>query len=119
MWKPLTFLEERIGKSRQSSPERLRSGWSAQLSSSDPRTARRGIDEIGPVGIVRGHMRDSAYANNLIESDHRSINRRLRALQGPRSAPTARRLLQRIEAVHMIRKSKVFAALVQTELDRR
>src|SRR5262245_34851226 len=33
------FLEEGIGESRQPSAVRLRSGWSAQLSSSDLRTA--------------------------------------------------------------------------------
>jgi len=46
-------------------------------------------------------------ANNRIESDHRSIKRRLRAMQGPRSAPTARRIIQGNEAVHMIRKGQV------------
>src|SRR6516164_8548397 len=38
------FLEEGIGESRQPSAQRIGSGWSAQLSSSDPRTARRGSD---------------------------------------------------------------------------
>jgi transposase-like protein len=36
-----------------------------------------------------------------------SIKRRLRAMQGPRSTPTARRLIQGIEAVHMIRKGQI------------
>jgi transposase-like protein len=51
--------------------------------------------------------RTRPYANNRIESDHRFIKRRLRSMQGPRSAPTARRLIQAIEAVHMIRKGQV------------
>ena len=51
--------------------------------------------------------RTRPYANNRIESDHRFIKRRLRAMQGPRSTPTARRLVQAIEAVHMIRKGQV------------
>ena len=51
--------------------------------------------------------RTRPYTNNRIESDHRAIKRRLRAMQGPRSALTARRLLQGIEAVHMIRKGQV------------
>ena len=38
---------------------------------------------------------------------HRSVKRRLRAMQEPRSTPTPRRLLQGIEAVHMIRKGQV------------
>jgi transposase-like protein len=48
--------------------------------------------------------RTRPYANNRIESDHRSVKRRLRAMQGPRSAAPARRSIQGIEAVHMIRK---------------
>ena len=52
-------------------------------------------------------QRTRRYANNRIESDHRSIKRRLRAMQGPRSPGTARRLIQAIEAVHMIRKGQV------------
>jgi transposase-like protein len=51
--------------------------------------------------------RTRPYANNRIESDHRSIKRRLRAMQGPRSARTARRLIQGIEAANMIRKGQV------------
>ena len=51
--------------------------------------------------------RTRVYANNRIESDHRSIKRRLRAMHGPRSVPTARRVIQGIEAVHMIRKGQV------------
>jgi len=52
-------------------------------------------------------QRTRRYANNRIESDHRSIKRRLRAMQGPRSPDTVRRLIQSIEAVHMIRKGQV------------
>jgi len=51
--------------------------------------------------------RTRPYANNRIESDHRSVKRRLRAMQGPRSTPTARWLIQGIEAVHIIRKGQV------------
>src|SRR6516165_9506705 len=39
-----TFLEEGIGESRQPSAHLISSRWSAHLSSSDPRTARRGSD---------------------------------------------------------------------------
>ena len=52
-------------------------------------------------------QRTRRYANNRIESDHRSIKRRLRAMQGLRSPGTARRLIQSDEAVHMIRKVQV------------
>ena len=67
------------------------------------------IRELQREGLIRQSCRHRTrpYANNRIESDHRSVKRRLRAMQGPRSAPTARRLLQGIEAVHMIRKGQV------------
>ena len=67
------------------------------------------IRELQGVGLMHRSCRHRTrrYANNRIESDHRSVKRRLRALQGPRSTPTARRLLQGIEAVHMIRKGQV------------
>jgi transposase, IS6 family len=67
------------------------------------------IRELQKEGLLHQccRHRTRPYANNRIESDHRFIKRRLRAMQGPRSAPTARRLIQAIEAVHMIRKGQV------------
>ena len=67
------------------------------------------IRELQGEGRMQGSCRQRTrrYANNRIESDHRSIKRRLRAMQGPRSPGTARRLIQAIEAVHMIRKGQV------------
>ena len=67
------------------------------------------VRELQGEGLMhrRCRHRTRAYANNRIESDHRSIKRRLRAMHGPRSAPTARRVIQGIEAVHMIRKGQV------------
>src|SRR5439155_2611925 len=50
------------------------------------------------------------YANNRIESDHRHIKRRLRAMQGPRTMSTAHRVIQGIEAVHMIRKAQLLGS---------
>jgi transposase-like protein len=50
--------------------------------------------------------RTRRYANNRIESDHRSI-KRLRAIEGPLTILTARTLIQSLEAVHMIRKGQV------------
>ena len=43
-------------------------------------------------------------ANNRIESDHRHIKRRLRAMQGPKTTTTASVVIAGIEAVQMIRK---------------
>ena len=54
---------------------------------------------------LRCQRRTKRYANNRIESDHRHVKRRLRAMQGPRTIATAHRVIQGIEAVHMIRKA--------------
>ena len=67
------------------------------------------IRELQAEGLMHHSCRHRTrpYANNRVESDHRSVKRRLRAMQGPRSAATARRSIQGIEAVHMIRKGQV------------
>jgi transposase-like protein len=53
------------------------------------------------------HHRCRRYGNNRIESDHRHVKRRLRAMQGPRTKRTAWAVIQGIEAVQMIRKGQV------------
>ena len=58
----------------------------------------------------RCRRRTQRYANNRIESDHRHVKRRLRAMQGPRTLRTARRVIQGIEAVQMIRKGQILGA---------
>ena len=55
----------------------------------------------------RCRQRARRYCNNRIESDHRHIKRRLRAIQGPRTATTAWAAIQGIEAAQMIRKGQV------------
>jgi len=67
------------------------------------------IREMQSEGQLRPRCRHRTrrYSNNRIESDHRSIKRRLRAMQGPRTVATARIVVQAIEAVHMIRKGQV------------
>ena len=55
----------------------------------------------------RCRHRTRRYANNRIESDHRQVKRRLRAMQGPRTVTTAGCLIAGIEAVQMIRKGQV------------
>ena len=52
-------------------------------------------------------QRTRRYANNRIESGHRHIKCRLRAMQGPRTAATAWALIQGMEATHMIRKGQI------------
>jgi len=67
------------------------------------------IRELQVEGHVRQHCRQRTrpYCNNRIESDHRHIKRRLRAMQGPRTAVTAWAAIQGIEAANMIRKGQV------------
>jgi transposase-like protein len=55
----------------------------------------------------RCRQRTRRYCNNRIESDHRHIKRRLRAMQGPRTAATGWAVIQGIEATQMIRKGQV------------
>jgi transposase, IS6 family len=52
-------------------------------------------------------LRRVKYLNNIIEQDHRAIRRRWRAMQCFRSFHTAERTLERIEALHMMRKGQV------------
>ena len=67
------------------------------------------IRELQTEGRVRQHCRQRThpYCNNRIESDHRHIKRRLRAMQGPRTAATAWSAIQGIEAANIIRKGQV------------
>jgi transposase-like protein len=51
-------------------------------------------------------QRTRRYCNNRIESDHRHVKRRLRAMQGPRATTTAWAVIQGIEAAYMIRKGQ-------------
>jgi IS6 family transposase len=55
----------------------------------------------------RCRCRPVVYLNNIVEQDHRAIKRRVRASQGFRSFTGARRTIQGIETVHMIRKGQV------------
>jgi len=52
-------------------------------------------------------QRTHHFANNGIESDHRHVKRRLRAMQGPRTRVTAWAVIRGIEAAQMIRKGQV------------
>ncbi|MFC1457150.1 IS6 family transposase [Microvirga arabica] len=57
--------------------------------------------ELKPIRI-----RQSAYLNNRIEQDHRTIKRRVRSMLGFKSTTTARVILSGIEMVHMMRKGQ-------------
>jgi transposase, IS6 family len=67
------------------------------------------IRELQEEGQLRHtcRQRTDRYCNNRIESDHRHVKRRLRAMQGPRTAATAWAAIQGIEAAQMIRKGQV------------
>ena len=64
------------------------------------------LKDKGEVGR-RCRCRPVRYLNNILEQDHRSIKRRVRASQGFRSFDAAWRTIQGIETVHMIRKGQV------------
>jgi transposase-like protein len=68
------------------------------------RSSPAAIRELQSEGRVGQHCRQRTrpYCNNRIESDHRHIKRRLRAMQGPRTAATAWAAIQGIEAANMI-----------------
>jgi transposase-like protein len=55
----------------------------------------------------RCRCRPIRYLNNVVEQDHRTIKRRVRASQGFRLFRAAARTIQGIEAVNMIRKGHV------------
>jgi transposase, IS6 family len=67
------------------------------------------LRELQAEGRVSQHCRQRTrrYSNNRIESDHRHVKRRLRAMQGPRTRDRAWAVIQGIEAVQMIRKGQV------------
>jgi hypothetical protein len=87
---PQAFSGESIGQARQPGPARLRAGWLAELFSRSPGNAKQARLPR------RCRQRTRHYCNNRIESDHRHMKRRLRAMQGPRTAGWA--VIQGIEA---------------------
>jgi hypothetical protein len=65
--------------------------------------------ELKAGGEIRSTCRHRTrrYCNNRVESDHRHMKRRLRAMQWPRTTRTAAAVIQGIEAVNMFRKGEV------------
>jgi transposase, IS6 family len=55
----------------------------------------------------RCRCRPIRYLNNVVEQDHRSTKRRVRAMQGFRAFHSAWRTIQGIETVNMIRKGQI------------
>jgi transposase-like protein len=73
------------------------------------RSYRAAIREMHSTGkfVQKCRYRRSRYRNNRIESDHRHVKRRWRAMQGARTVATARAVIDGIEATHMIRKGQM------------
>ncbi len=69
----------------------------------------KAISELKAAGILPEsvELRQVKYLNNLIEQDHRFINRLVKPGLGFFSVETAGRTLQGYEAMHMIRKGQV------------
>ena len=65
------------------------------------------ITDMKKEETLRSRHRPVQYLNNILEQDHRAINRRLKAKQGFREFQAARRTIQGYEAMHIIRKGQV------------
>lgn len=61
-------------------------------------------------------VRQCKYLNNVVEQDHRSIQRRIRLMLGFKSFWTARVVLAGIELVHMLRKGQLASAPRQASM---
>ncbi len=62
-------------------------------------------------------IRQSAYLNNRIQQDHRSIKKRIQPMLGFQSMVTARVILSGIEMIHMMRKQHAkYACKAQASL---
>ena len=84
---------------------------SAQLSAVKEIMAERNPESFGTEAEWRTRSalqcRPVRYLNNIVEQDHRAVNRRVRASQGFRALHSAWRTLQGIETMNMIRKGQV------------
>ena len=68
------------------------------------------INELKQEGILNQKLehRSVKYLNNVIESDHRRIKRRIRPMMGFHSFKTANRTLKGIEAMAMMIKRQTY-----------
>ena len=67
------------------------------------------IDESKEEGVLRQRCRHRPvqYLNNILEQDHRTIKKRIRAKQHFRQFSCARRTIQGYETMHKIQKGQV------------
>ena len=59
-------------------------------------------------------IRQSKYLNNIVEQDHRTVKRKMRAALGFKSFSSAKKTIAGIEAMSMIRKGQVPSKCVTT-----
>jgi IS6 family transposase len=52
-------------------------------------------------------IRQVKYLNNIVEQDHRFIKKRVRLMWGFKSFRTAKCIISRIEAMHMVKKGQL------------
>ncbi|PFM64675.1 IS6 family transposase, partial [Bacillus cereus] len=62
------------------------------------------IEKSIPNGM---RLRQQNYLNNIVEQDHRIIKKRIRSMLGLKSFDTATSTLNRVEAMHMIKKEQI------------
>ena len=82
------------------------------INTDQARLYRAAISGVKQEGILRRRCRHRPvqYLNNILEQDHRAIQRRVKAKQGFREFHAARRTIQGYEAMHMIRKGQARTA---------
>ncbi|MGH1232164.1 IS6 family transposase [Bacillus toyonensis] len=88
----------------------------ASCHATNPRTITADGDKAYPVAIRKlkedqclphdTPLRVKKYLNNIIEQDHRFIKKRIRNMLGLKSYKTARKMIDGIEAMYMIKKGK-------------
>ena len=69
----------------------------------------RAVEDLKREGAIsrRWRLRQCKYLNNVVEQDHRNVNRRTWLAKGYGSLATAWRTLRGIEAMDMVRKGRV------------
>ncbi len=65
-----------------------------------------GINDHNQEHNTRIEVRQCKYLNNIVESDHRSVKRKMNQMMGFKSFNSARRTISGIETWHMIRKGQ-------------
>ena len=65
-----------------------------------------GINDHNQEHNTRIEVRQCKYLNNIVESDHRNVKRKMNQMMGFKSFNSARRTIAGIETWHMIRKGQ-------------